>query len=205
MRSHFVRAVEEHPQLALLGAADCCEAAIPLLQQKPDLLLVDLGLPDGNGVQLIRMLKEIHPSAEAMVISVFDEEAKVIGAIRAGASGYLLKDMLKEDIGDSIIEVLQGGSPVTPSIARYILKAMAVATDVDVDVDAPGPILSKREQEVLKLIARGYNRNEIASLLQISLHTVVTHIRHIYEKLEVHSRSEAVFEAFHHGLISFDD
>ncbi len=124
MRRRFVRAVNEHPQLNLLGEAGCCRDARALLLQKPDLLLVDLGLPDGNGTSLIRQLKSIHPAAEAMVVSVFAEEEKVVGAIRSGASGYLLKDMLLEEIGDAMIDVLQGGSPISPSIARYILKAV---------------------------------------------------------------------------------
>jgi len=129
MRRHFERAVAEHPQLSLFASAGNCKACRELLQNRPDIMLVDLGLPDGDGVDLIRTLKLHHPAAEAMVITVFDEEEKVLGAIRAGASGYLLKDMLKEDIGAAILDVLHGGSPVSPSIARYILTAMADSTE----------------------------------------------------------------------------
>jgi len=204
MRQHFELAVKLHPGLELFGSVGSCKACRALLKNKPDMMLVDLGLPDGNGTDLIRQLKCMHPSAEVMVVSVFAEEDKVVGAIRAGASGYLLKDMLNEDIGACIIDVLNGGSPISPSIARYILKALN--TIVGGENKADDSIdLTSREIEVLNLIARGYNRKEIATLLYLSKHTVVSHIRHIYEKLEVHSRNEAVFEACQQGLIKLYD
>jgi len=210
MRQHFEIAVSAHPQLSLLASVGSCKACHEiLLQHGPDIMLVDLGLPDGHGADLIRQLKSMYPSAEAMVVSVFAEEEKVVGAIRAGASGYLLKDMLKDDIGRCIIDVLNGGSPISPSIARYILKALSLPdnkVDYSAEDVADSPIeLSKRETEVLQLIARGYNRKEIAALLNLSLHTVVSHVRHIYEKLEVHNRNEAVFEACQQGLIKLYD
>jgi len=206
MRRHFERAVAEHPQLSLFASVGNCKACRELLRNRPDIMLVDLGLPDGDGVSLIRQLKSMHPSSEAMVVSVFAEEEKVVGAIRAGASGYLLKDMLKEDIGSSIMEVLGGGSPISPSIARYILKALNMPEQHMHDDEGIPPVeLSNRETEVLNLIARGYSRKEIASLLGLSRHTVVSHIRHIYEKLEVHSRNEAVFEACQQGLIQLHE
>lgn len=201
LRRHFERAVEIHPLFALVDAVGNCRQCEALLALPIDIMLVDLGLPDGNGVDLIRKLKVSHPDAEAMVVSVFAEEKKVVSAIRAGASGYLLKDMLSEDIGEAMLEVLAGGSPISPSIARYILKALSVkgvASGSGEDIET----LSARELEVLNLIARGYNRKEIGTLLHLSLHTVVSHIRKIYRKLEVHSCNEAVFEACQKGLIS---
>jgi len=210
MRQHFERAVTGHPGLSLFGSVGNCKACLALLQSRPDIMLVDLGLPDGNGVTLIRQLKSLHPSAEAIVVSVFAEEEKVVGAIRAGASGYLLKDMLKEDIGASIMDVINGGSPISPSIARYILNALNVSPNSASGQGkraepTPSVELSNREIEVLNLIARGCSRKEIASILGLSRHTVVSHIRHIYEKLEVHSRNEAVFEACQQGLIYLHD
>jgi DNA-binding NarL/FixJ family response regulator len=205
MRQHFERAVAEHPQLRLFGSVGSCKACRDLLHNRPDIMLVDLGLPDGNGTSLIRQLKSIHPSAEAIVVSVFAEEEKVVGAIRAGASGYLLKDMLKEDIGERIMDVLNGGSPISPSIARYILKALNHTETAPEDENDLSVELSARETEVLNLIARGCSRKEIASALDLSKHTVISHIRHIYEKLEVHSRNEAVFEACQQGLIKIHD
>ncbi|MBN4076707.1 response regulator transcription factor [Mariprofundus ferrooxydans] len=205
MRQHFELAVAAHPKLTLFGSVGSCKACRALLHERPDVMLVDLGLPDGNGTSLIRQLKSMHPSAEAIVVSVFAEEDKVVGAIRAGASGYLLKDMFKENIGASIMDVLGGGSPISPSIARYILKALSNTDDAPADEHIAPVELSRRETEVLNLIARGYSRKEIASLLVLSRHTVVSHIRHIYEKLEVHSRNEAVFEACQQGLIKLYD
>ena len=202
MRQHFERAVDAHPGLSLFGSVGSCKACRELLRNRPDMMLVDLGLPDGNGTSLSRQLKSMHQNAEGMVVSVFADEAKVVGAIRAGASGYLLKDMLKEDIGESIMDVLHGGSPISPSIARYILKALSEPADNAANDTIS---LTDREVEVLNLIARGYSRKEIAALLQLSRHTVVSHIRHIYEKLEVHSRNEAVFEACQQGLITLHD
>ncbi len=204
MRQHFELAVAVHPQLSLLASVSNCKACHEvLLKNGPDIMLVDLGLPDGHGADLIRRLKSMYPSAEAMVVSVFAEEDKVVGAIRAGASGYLLKDMLKEDIGACILDVLNGGSPISPSIARYILKALNTSADNEKSDDSID--LTAREIEVLNLIARGYSRKEIATLLYLSRHTVVSHIRHIYDKLEVHSRNEAVFEACQQGLIKLHD
>jgi len=203
LRHHFERAVDVHPLLVLVGSAGNCRACEAMLPLPVDIMLVDLGLPDGDGIGLIRLLKARHPSAEAMVVSVFAEERKVVAAIRAGASGYLLKDMLSEDIGDAIMDVLAGGSPISPSIARYILKALSVdGTGQDAGADVAADKLSVREMEVLNLIARGYNRKEIGELLHLSLHTVVSHVRKIYRKLEVHSRNEAVFEACQQGLIT---
>ncbi len=202
MRRHFERVIAEHPRLTLFGSAGDCKAGLKLLQKRPDVMLVDLGLPDGNGMSLIRELKSVYPSSEAIVVSIFTEEEKVVGAIRAGASGYLLKDMPTEDIGASIIDVFQGGSPINPSIARYILRAVSGRREDSDEEKQPAAELSAREIEVLNLIARGYSRREIASILALSTHTVVTHVRHIYEKLEVHSRNEAVFEACQQGLIT---
>jgi len=201
LRRHFEQAVVVHPLLVLVGAVGDCRGCEALLHLPIDAMLVDLGLPDGDGISLIRQLKIRHPAAEAMVVSVFADERKVVAAIRAGASGYLLKDMLREDIGDAIIDVLAGGSPISPSIARYILKALS-ATGVSASPEVASDGLTTREMEVLNLIARGCNRKEIAELLQLSLHTVISHVRKIYRKLEVHSRNEAVFEACQQGLIT---
>jgi DNA-binding NarL/FixJ family response regulator len=205
MRQHFEEAVRVHPRLSLAGSVGTCREAVAMLTDPPDVLLVDLGLPDGDGCSLIKLLKSKTPEAEALVVTVFAEESRVVDAIRAGASGYILKDMINTDIGKTIMEVLGGGSPISPSIARYILKAL-VAPDIEKNDNAhqPGIALSDREKEVLHLIARGYKREEISSLLKLSIHTVVTHIRHIYKKLKVHNQNEAVYEACQLGLIDIN-
>lgn len=188
-----------------MGSVGSCSEAMPFLAEKPDVLLVDIGLPDGSGISLIRRLKALHPEGEALVVSVFTEEAKVVEAIRAGASGYLLKDTLLDEIGDIINDVLQGASPVSASIARYLLKALKTDVPAEQADEKIGTPLNAREIEILQLSARGYGRKEIAKTLGLSTHTVVTYIRSVYKKLEVHSNGEAVYEAYQKGLIKLHD
>jgi len=205
VRQHFERAINLQPELALMGSVGSCSEAMPLLAEKPDVLLVDIGLPDGSGISLIRRLKVVHPKGEALVVSVFTEETKVVEAIRAGASGYLLKDTLLDEIGEIINDVLQGASPVSASIARYLLKALKTDCSPVQPANNPDTRLNAREIEVLQLSARGYGRKEIAKMTGLSTHTVVTYIRSVYKKLEVHSNGEAVYEACQKGLIKLHD
>jgi DNA-binding NarL/FixJ family response regulator len=201
-REHLARAVEAHPALALVGRAECVAEARELLSRgAPDVLLTDLGLPDGNGIELIRELRRTSPGSAAMVITTFGDEKTVIAAIEAGASGYLLKDGSFEEIGAALVELVAGGSPISPSIARHLLRRLQ-REDAEPKGDAPH--LTQREHEILTLIAKGFSFPEIAGLLSISSHTVTTHVRHIYEKLEVTSRASAVYEAVQLGLIRLD-
>jgi DNA-binding NarL/FixJ family response regulator len=133
---------------------------------------------------------------------VFGDEAHVVGALEAGALGYLLKDGTAEYIGASILEMLAGGSPISPPIARHLLRRFRGAEPAGDGARADDvPHLSEREGEVLRLIVKGFTYAEIAELLGVSSHTVTTHVRGIYRKLEVHSRSEAVYEALQLGLV----
>jgi len=203
IRQYFENSVSSHKQLKLLGAAGCCREAMPYMDLKPDVMLVDLGLPDGNGADLIRRMKTVAPKSEAIVITIFADEFRVIEAIRAGATGYILKDTMPGDIGNAIMEMLAGISPISPAVARYIINALR--PEPVIETTNPDFSLSQRELEVLQLVARGYSREEIARLLELSGHTVVAHIRSIYKKMQVHSRSEAVYEAYQIGLIKLDD
>jgi DNA-binding NarL/FixJ family response regulator len=207
-RARLASAVETHPRLRLLGqAASCAEAQALLEAQCPDVLLTDLGLPDGSGVELIRALRRRHPQSLAMVITVFADERHVVTSLEAGASSYLLKDGTDAEIGRAIEQLLDGGSPISPSIARHVLKRFH-ALPASQSGTAPGEPaaagLSPREREVLGFVAKGFSYAEIAELLGISVHTVTSHVRHIYEKLAVHSRAEAVYEAAQLGLIQLD-
>lgn len=169
-----------------------------------DVLLCDLGLPDGSGVPLIRTSATLHPSAEVLVITIFADQAKVLDSIKAGARGYLLKDEQFADCTDSIRDIRSGGSPISPIIARQLLiQLQPVATPNRLPLPE-GPLkerLSPREHEILNLLARGFSNPEIAGLLTISKMTVGTHVKNIYRKLEVNSRSEAVFEASSRGIM----
>ena len=169
-----------------------------------DVALVDLGLPDGNGIELIREIARTRPETDVMVVTVFGDEAHVLASIEAGATGYLLKRSLNDTLGATVRELRAGGSPISPVIARQLLHRFKRGTPEPSQpaaalVDDSG--LSEREREVLLFIAKGFTVGEIANMLHLSAHTVATHVKHIYRKLAVHSRTEAVFEAGRMGLL----
>lgn len=205
-RERLARAIDAHPELRLLGSAATFEDGRRLLRT-PDaaVLITDLGLPDGSGVELIREARKGRAELLALVITVFGDESHVVAAIEAGAMGYLLKDGTADYIGSSILEMIGGGSPISPPIARYLLRRFRSAEPAPPDADTPGTRLSDREREVLTLIVKGFSYAEIASLLGVSTHTVTTHVRGIYRKLEVHSRGEAVYEALAMGIVKLDE
>lgn len=187
--------------------ADIAGARQRLEYSAPDVLLVDLGLPDGNGLDLIAWTRGRHPACEMMVVTVFGGEESVVAAIEAGAGGYLLKDALAESFLNTLRELHAGGSPISPSIARILLNRARrqPSQRAGIELSARGATeeLAGRELEVLGLVAKGFNFPEIAGLLSISTNTVKTHIYRIYRKLSVHSRGEAVFEAKKLGLLDF--
>ncbi len=207
-RTRFAQAIQEQTDMLLLDAVTClAEARSVLTVSRPDVLLVDLGLPDGDGTELITEVALQWPNTEIMVITVFGDERHVLRAIEAGASGYLLKEEDSTQIGHCIRQLMRGGSPMSASIARHLLTRFRHrAPDnetVPPVVKQVQPDLTDRELDVLRLIAKGYNSNEISKLLNVTYHTVTSHIRNIYRKLAVHSRSEAVFEAVQRGLVQF--
>jgi DNA-binding NarL/FixJ family response regulator len=169
----------------------------------PDVLLVDLGLPDGSGLSVISSAKKRYPQCEVMVVSIFGDEENVVAAIEAGASGYLLKDALADSFLNTIRELRAGGSPISPSIARILLNRARPPPESGGPHAPVAGDLAERELEILGLVAKGFNFPEISRLLGISNNTVKTHIYRIYRKLSVHSRGEAVFEAKKLGLLDF--
>lgn len=202
-RARLARAVEQDVGLRLVGqAGSCAEARARLAEGVPDVLLVDLGLPDGSGIDLIRELKRDGAGTEVMVITVFGDEKHVVAALEAGATGYVLKDGSNEYIAASIRDLVNGGSPISPAIARSLLRRFRepLAPAAHAGVDAV-PELTEREHEVLALLVKGFTFAEIGDLLGISAHTVTTHVKHIYGKLEVRSRAEAVYEALQLGIV----
>lgn len=168
---------------------------------QPDVLLVDLGLPDGDGTDLIHEVYRRGYSTDAMVITVFCDEKHVVRAIEAGATGYILKDGSNSYIASSIIQLKQGGSSISAPIARYLLNRFHNEEPEIENKDVDLPHLTEREKEVLAKLSYGFNFTEIAEILDVSPHTVTSHVKHIYRKLAVRSRSEAVFEAVQLGLI----
>ena len=199
--ARFCAIVAAAPELRLMAAVGDLAAARQLLAtQAPDVLLTDLGLPDGSGIDLIRETARAHPATDIMVISVFGDEQHVVASIEAGATGYVLKDSLPDEFVALIRQLRAGGSPISPLIARQLLRRWrpAAGTVPAGDGDAG---LSVRESEVLGLIAKGFNFAEIARLLTVSPHTITAHVKKIYQKLAVHSRGEAVYEATKMGLL----
>jgi DNA-binding NarL/FixJ family response regulator len=157
----------------------------------PDVFLVDLGLPDMPGLDVVKRIAARHPSCDILVVTVFGDEESIIGALEAGARGYLLKGALEHDIAEDIRHLRNGGSPLSPVIARQVLKRFVPAAAEA----ATGTLLTPRETEILNAIARGFSYAETAGLMRISVQTVHSHLKNIYKKLAVHSKTEAVFEA----------
>jgi DNA-binding NarL/FixJ family response regulator len=192
--------IEAHPRLRV-GAAHgtAAEGIAALLAARPHVLLVDLGLPDGNGIDVIRAALRRHPDLPIMVITVFGNEKRVVAAIQAGASGYLLKDDPTHEISAAIELLLQGGSPISPAIARHLIRHFQERGDPP--SVAQRETLTARELEVLALATKGFSYPEIAQLLGLSTNTIASYTKHIYEKLAVGSRSEAIYEASRLGLL----
>jgi DNA-binding NarL/FixJ family response regulator len=166
-----------------------------------DVLLCDLGLPDGSGIQLIREAAKRDASTDIIVITIFADQAKVIDSIKAGARGYLLKDEQFATCAESIREIRRGGSPISPVIARQLLRMFQPERKAAPN-DKNSENLTPRELEVLNLLSRGFSFSEIANILQLARPTISTFVKSIYRKLEVNSRSEAVYEASNLGIIN---
>jgi DNA-binding NarL/FixJ family response regulator len=205
----FCDAIAAEPVLRLCGAGTTVVGACALLDTlSPDVVLVDLGLPDGNGVDVIRHAMAGGAKRDVLVVTMFGDDGNVIESIRAGATGYLLKDAMPKDIAGSILQVHQGGSPISPAIARRVLQSFRVDRTAAVEAAVPfteassrQSVLSERETQILRLVAKGLNFKEVGGILAISPNTVITHVKRIYQKLAVHSRGEAVYEANQMGLL----
>lgn len=184
-------------------AADLAQARTCLLTSGYALTLVDMRLPDGNGVDLLGWMHVHAPQVHAVVVSAFAEEETILSALRAGAIGYLLKDREDIELALSLRSLQRGGAPIDPMIARRILTLLPQAPTEAPASDARGTAahLSAREHEILKLVAQGFSNREIATLLQLSRLTIEAHTRNIYRKLAVGSRTAAVFEARAQGLL----
>jgi DNA-binding NarL/FixJ family response regulator len=191
----FIEALNGSSDLRLVAVAPCRADGLALLQAVPaDVLVVDLGLPDGSGIDVIRAAAKLWPSCAVMVSTTFGDEMHVMQSLEAGAAGYLLKDSSPTSMVNEIRDLNSGGSPISPLIARQVLKRFRTGLRPPREADE-AVTLSERERETLDLITRGFSAKEIAALLLVSQHTVQTYVRRIYSKLKVTSKSEAIFAA----------
>ncbi|MDR0966205.1 MAG: response regulator transcription factor [Myxococcales bacterium] len=189
--------------LIVIGTATSGEEALKEIPNcKPEVLLLDLGLPQMSGIDVTREVKARWPGIEILIFTIFDEEQKVLEAIRAGASGYLLKGATADKIVEAICDVRAGGTVIQPNLARNLLKHFRADAPAAPEALVPGQRpLSEREKEILQIIAKGISNNEAAAMLGVSKATIRTHLEHIYAKLEVTNRVEAVTEGIRKGLI----
>ena len=199
--------LEEEPDIELVGqASDGAEAVEKAAESLPDVVLMDIRMPRSSGIEACRAMKEEAPSAKIVILTISDEEEDLFEAIRAGASGYLLKDIPLDEVADAVRAVHGGQSLINPSMAGKLLTEFATLANRDNEERAqevPAPRLTEREMQVLKLVARGMNNRDIAKELFISENTVKNHVRNILEKLQIHSRMEAVMVAVREKLIEF--
>lgn len=217
-----LKLLESFDEIEILGTALSGEEALEELEKlesPPDVILCDLGLPNMSGIDVTREVKAKWPEVEILIFTIFDEEEKVLEAVKAGASGYLLKGAEAEKIVESIKEVRQGGSVIQPSLARALLRHFRMPED---GPPPPGSVkteeeaenerqhgtaqsgrrqLTERELECLQIIAKGLSNNEAARVLGLSKATIRTHLEHIYQKLDVTNRVEAVTEGIRQGII----
>jgi DNA-binding NarL/FixJ family response regulator len=181
-----------------IGAFRSMEEALPQIgRDLPDVVLVDIGLPGMSGIEGIRELKERHPNLSVLMLTVYDDDTRIFDALCAGACGYLLKKTPPARLLESIKEVVDGGAPMSPEIARRVI---ALFREVQPPVEAHY-LLTPHETRLLKLLVEGHNYKSAAAELEVSVNTIRFHMRSIYDKLQVHSKSEAVAKALRNRII----
>lgn len=208
IRRQQERLLRKNETIEVIGLASNGEEGVDMaLKLKPRVILLDLGLPDFSGIEVTKRVKEKDQSIEIIIFTIFDEESRVIEAIKAGAAGYLLKGMSMAKMVEAIHEVAAGGSIIQPHLARSLLRFFHEGNDVankDEPVAHEVSPLTPREEEILKYIAKGLSNREVAQISGVSMATVRTHLEHIYAKLDVTNRTEAVTEGYRKGIIPLE-
>ena len=197
-REAIVQLINSSEHYTCSGAFyDCTDVVNNVTSLKPQIILMDIDMPERNGIEAVRLIREIDKEVKIIMLTVFDDNKNVMNAICAGASGYLLKKYTFEKLFEAIEEVLQGGAPMSSNVARMVLDHIASNTFMSTEEYH----LTPREKEILTHLVKGYSYKMIAGTLKISFETVKTFIRKIYEKLQVHNQSEAVAKALKNRIV----
>jgi DNA-binding NarL/FixJ family response regulator len=204
LRSYAIGALAGAQDIEIVGNAGSLAEGLPLVDLMPDLALLDLGLPDGSGISVIAAIREKVPGCRVLVFTVFEDKASVLGTLRAGADGYILKDTTAEMVLAHVRATLAGETPISARAASHLLGLVRNEPAAREDAGPDAPHLSPRERELLEYLARGLSRKETARLMNLSPYTVAEYVQGIYRKLRVRSRGEAVFEAVQAKLIRID-
>lgn len=194
--------IDDAPGFTLAGAyTDCTDIAQKIGESQPDVVMMDIEMPGVNGIEGVRQIKKNFSKINVLMQTSFEDDDKVFNAICAGASGYILKNTMPARILESIVEVYQGGSPMSPSVARKVLGFLQLPSPATAKAEVPDYNLSNREKEVLSCLVKGMSYKMIADTCHISYETVRSHMKNIYEKLHVASMTEAVAKAINQGLV----
>jgi len=199
LRESLKEAINKSSSIRCKNTFGSGEAALDIIEKEelvPDIILLDIGLPGMNGIELIPEIRKLTPTSKIIILTVHDDNENVFNAICSGASGYLLKDLSADNIVNSINEVMNGGAPMNSHIAKKVLNMFR-----DQNVKSDGYDLSEREKEILSRLIDGLSKKQIAEKIFLSHHTVDSHLRNIYAKLEVHSRSSAISKAIREKLL----
>lgn len=195
MREMLASTIGRATSLVLSKAFSDAESALREIGEvRPDVLVVDLKLPGHSGVECTRLVKQAHPEIQVVILTVFFDTESVMEALKAGASGYLIKRASSREIVKAIEEVWEGGAPMSPGIARRVVEALHEPPDGERQARGKSWSLTEREHDILKLLATGLTAKEIADRLYLSEPTIRFHLRHVYQKLHVRSRSEAIIK-----------
>ncbi|WP_428420254.1 response regulator [Methylibium sp.] len=196
-------ALQVFPEAQITEAARVHDAREQISAQRFDLALVDLGLPDGSGVEVVAALREAQPEAQSVVVTIHDDDDHLFPALQAGAFGYLLKEQSREQLAEQLRRISAGEPPLSPSIARRVIQYFAAQQRSQFREKTPlmpGVTLTERENEVLLRVAKGFTLPEIGVQLNLSRHTIADYVKQIYRKLNVSSRAEVALEAQRLGL-----
>ena len=202
LRESLTLLLQSVPDFNLVELYPNCKGANShALKHKPDVILMDIDMPEVNGIEGVKMIKQVMPDTQIIMLTVFEDDEKIFDAIKAGADGYLIKKTIPQDLITAIYDASKGGAPISPGVAVKVLKAFRGKDKTRGAVDYN---LSKREQEVLELLIKGYTYKRIAANIFVSIDTIRTHIKNIYLKLQVNSATEAVAKALQLKIIEIN-